>query len=342
MTTLQGMTTTSAPRTRSQQARLLKSLDTLPACFSTPGEVFTSNDAESVGVDSRRIGRLVRHGIWLRIAPNHYTLWRTPEIPLPLPTLLRGALSAYPASPVVGLSSAVRLLHTGLADALPTTHHCGIHLIHPAGPSKAHQPPRLPGVEPVHLHWRALQPHEITTVNGFPVTTPVRTLRDLIPELDHTHAVCLLDAALHTGVITSQELADVVGCARTAPARSRLRIRRAVAAARPGAQSVLETRLRLLCDQAGLSPDALQLEIPGTAGFSWHADMAWVRPLGTLIVECDGQRYHDTVEAVFKDRHRQNDLQLAGCRLLRITWQDVMRPSRTLAHIAQALRSLNG
>lgn len=55
-------------------------------------------------------------------------------------------------------------------------------------------------------------------------------------------------------------------------------------------------------------------------------------------MELDGLRFHSLLAQRRRDRARQNDLVMAGYRVLRYTWQDVVKqPQRVVAEIRRAL-----
>lgn len=102
------------------------------------------------------------------------------------------------------------------------------------------------------------------------------------------------------------------------------------------AESPLETRARLRCADAGVAPDELQSVIRGANGaVLGRADMLWRR--ARVIGEADGEQVHGRPEAVFRDRHRQNDLANAGYTVLRFTWSDTLVPDRIPAVVRRAL-----
>jgi very-short-patch-repair endonuclease len=81
----------------------------------------------------------------------------------------------------------------------------------------------------------------------------------------------------------------------------------------------------------------LQLQLFDRDGSCFaRLDMAW--PSRRLAVEADGRERHDKPEALYRDRRRQNDVELAGWTVLRFTWNDVMRhPNWVVAQVRRAL-----
>ena len=146
-----------------------------------------------------------------------------------------------------------------------------------------------------------------------------------LPELPRANAVAVLDDCLRRGL---QSRADIEGV------RQRVRSRRGSAGLAehvfgrvdPRAESPLETFARLQCVDAGIAPDELQVEIRSPGGrLLGRGDMGWRLPRGRwLIAEIDGRAFHETAEAVLRDRRRQNALVLSGqVDLLRFTASDV-------------------
>jgi very-short-patch-repair endonuclease len=76
---------------------------------------------------------------------------------------------------------------------------------------------------------------------------------------------------------------------------------------------------------------------PVTArGRRYFVDLAF--PGSRLVVEIDGRRHHSDAQAFEADRRRQNDLVLAGWRVLRFTWRMLEdEPAAVVAAIRSAL-----
>jgi very-short-patch-repair endonuclease len=101
-------------------------------------------------------------------------------------------------------------------------------------------------------------------------------------------------------------------------------------------RSSLERRFLALCRRAKLpNPDVnvpMRLE-----GHAFEADFVW-RDAG-VIVETDGRQFHDTASAFERDRVRDQHLILAGWRVLRCTWRQVVQEPLELA---ETLRTVLG
>ncbi|MDA2809467.1 type IV toxin-antitoxin system AbiEi family antitoxin domain-containing protein [Nocardiopsis sp. RSe5-2] len=180
-----------------------------------------------------------------------------------------------------------------------------------------------------------LDPEDVMSKDGVRVTSPERTLRDTVLCTDRDIAVSLMDSAINLGLVRADRLPALeaankgrMGQRRTAP-WWRLADGRA--------QSPLETRIRLVCVDAGLPPDDLQhpLLLPG--GQNIFGDLWW--DTGPVLVEADGANSHAGPSGLFHDQHRQNALLAAypGLKLLRFSWKDLSSPNTIVATIANAL-----
>ena len=176
--------------------------------------------------------------------------------------------------------------------------------------------------------YSGLRDPERSTWRGWPVTNLQKTVADLSLTLSLDDLVCLLDSVLKDGNVIGLE--SVAG-------RARPRLASALALADGRAESALETIIRLLLQRAGLAPEILQLRLYDRDGRCYaRLDLAW--PSRMLAVEADGREYHDKPAALYHDRRRQNQAQLAGWTLLRFTWDDVIRrPEWVIRQVAAAL-----
>ena len=75
--------------------------------------------------------------------------------------------------------------------------------------------------------------------------------------------------------------------------------------------------------------------LPAPDGRRYQADFLWRE--SRLIVEADSRRFHDTDSSFVSDRKRQQQLELAGWRVSRCTWEEVEREPRRLAKTVMGL-----
>ena len=190
----------------------------------------------------------------------------------------------------------------------------------------------------VLLHARSLVDIEVRDLGGhrpLRVLTPVATVLDCAASRPLHEAVAVADSAMRLGAVTLHQLTEAVQARRGLPGARRLR--RVLALVDPGCESVLESLLRILLAQHEIAPGRSQYVIRTPGGkIVARADFAW--PDVLLMLECDGQRWHDPEDARALDRRRDNEVARLGWRVLRITWDDVVnRPGYVVALVRDAL-----
>jgi len=162
-----------------------------------------------------------------------------------------------------------------------------------------------------------LVPEDIVMRKGLRVTSPLRTVVDLVSRLTTVEGVVALDAALHKRLL---RLEQVRAWADVHPRhRGVAKLRRAIDLAEPKAESPMETRLRLVLVLAGLPRPRVQVSLGNEDTFLGRADLYYAGP--RLIIEYDGGTHRDRL--AYDDR-RQNRLVDAGYRLLRFTAADIL------------------
>lgn len=138
-------------------------------------------------------------------------------------------------------------------------------------------------------------------------------------------ALAVCDSALHKGLLVPADLLTARAQADGLPGSAGVADIWALADGR--AESVLESRVRLRCIDGLLPPDELQVVIRAADGrIVARGDLGYSRRSlgrsGLLVVEADGRSVHDTVDAVYRDRTRQNEVVGLGHDVLRLTWRD--------------------
>jgi predicted transcriptional regulator of viral defense system len=124
---------------------------------------FTAQQAQSVGFSWERLSSNVKRGKFVRIKPGIYRLTHFPGSPYE--DLFIAWLRTGPSS-TISHESALSVYE--LTDVLPGE----VHVIVPRTASRRR--------EGIHLHTNRLEPDEITTRLGLPVTTVARTITDVI------------------------------------------------------------------------------------------------------------------------------------------------------------------
>jgi very-short-patch-repair endonuclease len=179
-----------------------------------------------------------------------------------------------------------------------------------------------------------LDPLDFTTKHQIPLTTVARTLLDLAGSLPAQDLSRALDRAERLELFDLTAVEDLLR--RAAGRRGAAALGRAVAAYRPRhTRSELEDRfVELVCD-AGLPPPRLNVLLAGECA-THEVDAVW--PAHALVVQLDGFAYHRTRRDRERDASTDADLELAGYRVLRLTWDEVVvHPGRTVRRLGRLL-----
>ncbi|NYE49320.1 hypothetical protein HDA32_004440 [Spinactinospora alkalitolerans] len=285
--------------------------------------VISREQAAGCGLSVHQIQRLVRTGRWRRVRVGVY-LVRGDPAPALAARVMAAQLVYGPRAVAVG-GTAARLWR--MQGPLPGPGHEFIHLCAPGVAGAKHEGLRLHG-------WR-VGPDEVTLCGGIRLTTPGRTVRDTVLMTDRYSGISVIDSALQQGLVNAEDLP--VPEAANAGRQGARRTRSWWSLADGRAQSTFETRLRLVCHDAGIPPETLQYPVhDGEGGLVGHADLAW--PGWGVVAEADGSAPHALPDALFTDRRRQNRILSAPERLvlLRFTWRDLQRPDDIVAMILEA------
>ncbi|WP_251734258.1 hypothetical protein [Frankia sp. R82] len=202
-----------------------------------------------------------------------------------------------------------------------------IHLVLPARFTRA-QP------RGIRLHFTDLPPTERITLGGIPLTSPARTLADLVLATPNREAaVAIMDAALQRGVVMDLRAARLSATGR----RGYRRAQSWWALADRRAQSPLETRLRLLFADAGLAPPRPQWPVSDAAGqVLAQLDLAW--PAQRVAVEAESAAAGCAGGLVHGERQRANLLAAMNWTILRFGDLEVAwYPQRVVETVAQCL-----
>jgi very-short-patch-repair endonuclease len=246
--------------------------------------------------------------------------------------VLRGVYAGHPGPP----SSASRVAAARLScgpDVVACLHTAAalqgfgivddglLHLARPAGCSVRAGPG-------VRVHGLVLDPLDVAAVEHLPATTAARTAADLARVLPRLDAIAVLDAALAVGATERESIAAALG--RSAGLRGVRAARTLLAMADPGAESPMESRLRLRILDAGLPHPVTQYPVG-----RYRLDLAW--PGWRVAAEYDGA-VHDARNVTRLDRARHNGLRALGWQVFVFTDRDVYRQPEVIgAVLAPAL-----
>ncbi|GAA4679316.1 type IV toxin-antitoxin system AbiEi family antitoxin domain-containing protein [Phytohabitans rumicis] len=294
-------------------------LDLATAIAADQGGLITAAQCASLGFSAGAVDRLVKGGRWRPVFRGVYFTWPTL---MPDRQRIRAALLSCGPAAVAILASAGILYRWPVLPDDPT-----VQVSLPAAGRRLDQP----GLTARQL---VLAEEDVTAVDGLAVTTPARTAADLLLRLPFEDGVAMLDAALNAGLLSPEHL-DAAS-ALVFGRRGAIQARESLAAADGRAQSPLETRVRLICRDDGLTPEELQFRVRDARGVLVAiADLAW--PSRGVLVEADGRDVRSRPEALLHDRRRQNQLIALGFILVRFTWADTLHPRYVVQAVRQAL-----
>lgn len=283
--------------------------------------VFSRAQARRAGMSARAIAGRVSRGEWIQVHPGVY---RPRAIPASWRSDLAAALIWAGREGLVTHQAAGRLWRLdGLEDgAVEISVRIGRD---------------LPGVI-VHR----LRPGDRPTrrlVEGFPLTSPERTLLDIAGVLPAPRAGLALDDALRRRLTTLRRLRRILEvegrCGRkgTATLRRLLTVRDGAEAL---LESALETRLFRLLKGAGLPRPTPQFEVRSGRRVVARLDFAY--PELRLGIEAHGYRWHGGYERWRRDLRRDNALKRLGWVVLVFSWDDVVgEPRRVLEEVRAAI-----
>ena len=186
----------------------------------------------------------------------------------------------------------------------------------------SHLPPLVHDGRVLRRHRLRLAADDLVrTRTGLLVTSPLRTLVDCARLLAPDAAVCVMDAALHTRLVSRTDVELALDARAGRPGSAALR--RASTAADGRAESCAETLTRLLVLPVlpSLEP---QVELCDDRGLL-VARFDLGDRVRRLAVETDGKAGHSGPAMVAKDRARDLRTERYGWWTERVTWFDVRR-----------------
>jgi very-short-patch-repair endonuclease len=207
----------------------------------------------------------------------------------------------------------------GLLRARPGTFHL-------TAPTRRHRK------ELVVVHFAPLEPEDVRTVKGIPVTSPGRTALDLAPDESRRDLGRLLRSADDNELLDRRRFEALLSRAGGHPGRAKLAA--ALRAYKPETatlRSDLEKRFRDLVLAAGLPRPQTNVVVEG-----YELDAYWEAE--GFAVELDVYATHGSPTSFEADREREDDLLLAGIELIRVTDIRLDRePRQTIARVAAHL-----
>lgn len=186
------------------------------------------------------------------------------------------------------------------------------------------------------VHQRVGAP--LKRVRGRLATAPAWTAVEVARTLRRPRALATLDAALHVGACSREDLSSAIR--EQKGRRGIVNIRELVEYADGRAESAMESEARLVFIDGGLPLPELQHVIVDRRGKQWRVDFAW--PEAMLVAEYDSAEWHANPEAFKHDRMKTARLQECGWFVMPIIVDDVRRNpidlvARVLTHLERPL-----
>jgi hypothetical protein len=297
----------------------------LPACRETQFGLFTTAQADAVGIGPSRLRRLVAAG--------------------EIAAVRRGV---YRDNSTRGLSAAEVLITHGVAAGLThpgaaISHHCAALILGlPHFGALPHRPTltiqrdsrqqaeRRPSQRLLACE---LPQSHVEDRGTWALTSPARTVCDLSRTIPVRYAVATADAALNAGLTSLAEVCEVAGLfARWPGGKGVQSVLRLVDG---GAESPYESLARLVLVGAGLSV-ATQVWAFDDRGTIGCGDL-WLADLWTFL-EVDGDvKYRGGEPNVLLDeKRRQERLEEAGFGVARVSTRQVAQPGEVLRRVRAA------
>lgn len=298
--------------------------------------ILLRRDAIADGVDDNALRRAVQTGILVRMRQGAYVLAAVWELadPREKHRLLLEAVRLLYDEGVAASHVSACVLQGGPTWGMDLSN---VHLTNLFGRGER-------GAAKVVHHRGVCTAMDVTRDALGWITAPPRTALDTACLLDQESAVAVVDWYLQAGLTTLEELLVVHGRMTEWP--ESLGLQRVLRLVDGLAESVGETRTRLLCRAQGLPLPTPQFEIRHPSGrLAGRVDFAW--PEHRVMLEFDGMvKYHrfrrpgETLEQMIMREKQREDLlrELTGWTMIRITWADLARPAETAARIRRALR----
>ena len=187
------------------------------------------------------------------------------------------------------------------------------------------------GPREAKVHRTDIDHADVEDRDGVPVTSALRTAWDVAALETLGTAVAALDAMVRTGAVTMGELRTMA--AAGTGRRGVTRVRRAVPLVDPRAESPPESRVRVACVLAGLSP-VPQYEVWLAGEFVGRVDLAF--PEARLAVEYEGAHHFEGLQ-IARDDARFERLAAAGWRVIRLSAVDLHDLEGTIRRIRAEL-----
>lgn len=190
-------------------------------------------------------------------------------------------------------------------------------------------------IPPMLVTTHVVGPDNLAVAKGIPTAGRPLAAIATARHLPFRWRVAILDSVLWDGSATAEQLTELNANWRSL-GRASL-IDSAIAHARRGAQTPLESLSRLALVKEGLPEPELQARFDDGSGLIGYVDMYW--PQLGVIGEADGQIKYDSRDDLVREKVREDRLRALGLRVVRWMWSDIKdRPADVARRIREAGR----
>jgi very-short-patch-repair endonuclease len=169
-------------------------------------------------------------------------------------------------------------------------------------------------------HTARFTDEDLTELAGLRVSTVPRALAEMACVASFESIVVSADAALRAKQFYPEDARRVLELTRSWPGAAMARA--AIPFASRQAESVGESRLRVLMDRCDLPKPVLQAVIRDAAG-TFVARVDFYFPEFRTIVEFDGLTKYGTADDLVAEKAREDRLRALGYQVVRVIWKDL-------------------
>jgi very-short-patch-repair endonuclease len=272
----------------------------------------------TAGLTQAQVKGACRRGSLQRILPKVYRVTSVPECWEQRP--MAGIRWGGPVTVASGITAA--FLHELLPRRREKVHLTSDHALH-----------ARPGFR---VRLCRLLPEDLTAVRGIPCTSVPRTLVDVCLDTDEARCEEALDAALRMGRVLLSDLIEFVEDAAARKVRGSACLRRLLEVRGDDealSESEFESSFGRLMRKGDLPLGERQVPREGVR--KGRVDISY--PEHNLVIELDGRKWHSARREKKRDKRCDNELNINGKRVLRLTWEDMDDEAYTLDLVARAL-----